>query len=75
MEAEVKLALEGLLKNRPYDSLDLSEASQSLAGRPMSDASWVVNEAARLAARAKRDKIEPVDFSEALNRLQRTGHR
>ena len=32
--------------------------SEALAGRPMSDVAWVVNEAARLAARAKKDMIE-----------------
>jgi cell division protease FtsH len=41
----------------------------------MSDAAWVVNEAARLTARAKRDRIEHIDFCEALSRLQMTERR
>lgn len=67
---EVELALEGMLKDRPHGRLDLSGAAQSLAGRPMSDAAWVVNEAARLTARAKRDRIEIAELTEALRRLQ-----
>jgi ATP-dependent Zn protease len=67
---EVELALQGMLKDRAHDLRDLSEASQFLAGRPMSDVAWVVNEAARLTARAKRDMIEWRDLDEALTRLQ-----
>lgn len=67
---EVELALKGMLKDRPHDALDLSQTSQALAGRPMSDAAWVVNEAARLTARAKQDRISGVFLNEALNRLR-----
>jgi cell division protease FtsH len=70
---EVELALRGMLKDRPHDLLDLSKAAQLLAGRPMSDGAWVVNEAARLTARAKRDKIGESDFDEAIARLQTSG--
>lgn len=66
---EVELALRGMLKDRPHDPLNLSETSRSLAGRPMSDAAWVVNEAARLTARAKQDKITEAFLQEALSRL------
>lgn len=66
---EVELALQGMLKDRPHDVLDLSQASQSLAGRPMSDAAWVVNEAARLTARAQQDRITDVFLNGALARL------
>ncbi|MCK1715044.1 AAA family ATPase [Bradyrhizobium sp. 143] len=67
---EVKLALQGMLKDRPHDPLDLSGISLSLAGRPMSDAAWVVNESARLTARAKQDRISEAFLNEALNRLR-----
>jgi cell division protease FtsH len=40
----------------------------------MSDLAWVLNEAARLTARAKRDMIEEADLSEALGRLRMTEH-
>jgi hypothetical protein len=67
---EVELALQGMLKDRPHDPLDLSETSRSLAGRPMSDAAWVVNEAARLTARAQQDSISEASLLEALSRLR-----
>jgi hypothetical protein len=67
---EVELALQGMLKDRPHDPLDLSGASRALAGHPMSDTAWVVNEAARLTARAKQDRISGVFLKEALNRLR-----
>jgi hypothetical protein len=41
-----------------------------LAGRPMSDAAWVVNEAARLTARAQHDRITEAFLEQALNRLR-----
>jgi hypothetical protein len=50
--------------------LDLSGISLSLAGRPMSDAAWVVNESARLTARAKQDRISEVFLNEAFDRLR-----
>jgi cell division protease FtsH len=69
---EVELALQGMLKDRPHDLPDLSKASQFLAGRPMSDAAWVVNEAARLTARSKEDRIGEQNLDDALSRLQTT---
>lgn len=74
-QEEVELALRGMLKDRPHDLSDLSTPSGVLAGRPMSDVAWVVNEAARLTARAKRDMIEEADFSEALGRLLMAEHK
>jgi hypothetical protein len=35
----------------------------------MSDAAWVVNEAARLAARGKKDAIDEIDLFSALRGL------
>jgi ATP-dependent Zn protease len=66
---EVELALRGMLKDRPHGLKDLSTLSEALAGRPMSDVAWVVNEAARLAARAKKDMIEEDELRDALSRL------
>jgi cell division protease FtsH len=68
-KVEVELALQGMLKDRSHDPLDLSATSLSLAGRPMSDAAWVVNEAARLTARAQQDRITEVFLKRALDRL------
>jgi hypothetical protein len=36
----------------------------------MSDSAWVINEAARLAARAKKDAIDEIDLFSALKRLK-----
>jgi hypothetical protein len=72
-QEEVELALRGMLKDRPHDLPDLSTAARSLAGRPMSDGAWVVNEAARLTARAKRDKIGVSELDQAMERLQLNG--
>jgi hypothetical protein len=69
---EVELALRGMLKDRPHHVEDLSASSEALAGRPMSDVAWVVNEAARLAARAKKDMIEEDELGTALGRLKAT---
>jgi cell division protease FtsH len=69
---EVDLALRGMLKDRPHHLEDLSSPSEVLAGRPMSDVAWVVNEAARLTARAQRDAIGERELDEALERLLRT---
>jgi ATP-dependent Zn protease len=66
---EVELALQGMLRDRPHDLLDLFKVSQLLAGRPMSDAAWVVNEAARLTARSKEDRISEQNLDDALRRL------
>jgi len=66
---EVELALQGMLKDRPHDLPDLSKASRFLAGRPMSDTAWVVNEAARLTARSKEDRIREKNLDDALSCL------
>jgi ATP-dependent 26S proteasome regulatory subunit len=67
---EVCAALDGLLNDRPHrDIPNLKQLAGKLAGRPMSDIAWVVNEAARLAARAKKDAIDEIDLFSALKRL------
>lgn len=66
---EVYAALNAMLKDRPHNNLDVQVISEELAGRPMSDAAWVVNEAARMAARARRDSIEQSDLLAAVDRL------
>jgi cell division protease FtsH len=55
---EVRAALTAILKDRPHRNLqNLDQVASGLAGRPMSDCAWVVNEAARLAARAKKMRL------------------
>jgi ATP-dependent 26S proteasome regulatory subunit len=69
---EVKAALQEILSERPHGALNLDALSGQLAGRPMSDVAWVVNDAARSAARAKKDAIEQGDLSAAATRLYAT---
>jgi cell division protease FtsH len=67
---EVLGVLDSLLTDRPHrDVPNLSQLAAKLAGRPISDTAWVVNEAARLAARAKKDAIDEIDLFSALKRL------
>ena len=68
---EVRTALDAMLDDRPHRDIEnLAKIANSLAGRPMSDAAWVVNEAARFAARAKKDAIDEIDLFSALRRLK-----
>lgn len=58
-EAEVSALLDKLLSDLPCET-DIGEAvlAKQLTGRPLSDVSFVVREAARLAARGGKDKID-----------------
>jgi hypothetical protein len=49
---------------------NLKQLAAKLANRPMSDIAWTVNEAARLAARAKKAAIDEIDLFSALKRLR-----
>lgn len=66
--AEVESLLSKLLEGIPHDLQDLGPLAVSLAGRPLSDAAFVVREAGRMAARAARDSISEVDIQRALAR-------
>jgi ATP-dependent 26S proteasome regulatory subunit len=66
---EVRAALQEILSERPHKTIDLDSLSANLAGRPMSDVAWVVNDAARAAARAKKDAIDQADLMAAADRL------
>ncbi len=70
--SEVQAALDSLLSSRlRRDIQNLDQLAASLAGGPMSDVAWVVNEAARLAARGKKDAIDDIDLFSALKRRKR----
>ena len=59
-----------MLRERPHGDLpNLDKLAGDLANRPMSDVSWVVNEAARLAAREKKAMIDEIDLFFAAGRL------
>jgi cell division protease FtsH len=70
-DEEVCAALEAMLDDRPHrDIPNLRQLGVKLAGRPMSDIAWTINEAARLAARGKKDAIDEIDLFSALKRLR-----
>ena len=54
---------------RPCGDIDISSLANALAGKPLSDATFIVNEAARLAARAAKECIEQMDVDQALKLL------
>lgn len=69
VEEDVRSALERLLADRPtVAGLGVTGAATKLAGRPMSDVAWVVNEAARLAVRASKDAIDDISLYGAIAR-------
>lgn len=67
-EDEVCGLLKALLKDIPHNISDLNELAQQLSGRPLSDASFVVREAGRLAAKARKTQIEDQEINAALAR-------
>jgi cell division protease FtsH len=75
-EIEISLALESLLKLRPSNSLiDVKSIASSLVGRPMSDVSWVVNEAARFAVRYSKNEIDDEMLVQATRSLSKSTSR
>jgi hypothetical protein len=47
-----------MLKDKPHHHIhNFDQIASILAGRPMSDIAWVMNEAVRLAARAKKMRL------------------
>lgn len=69
---EVRTAIDAMLNDRPHrDIPNLEQLATKLANRPMSDIAWVINEAARLATRGKKDAIDEIDLFSAFERLQK----
>lgn len=57
--AEVRALLESLLSKLPISNdIEIEQLSNRLAGRPLSDAAFVVKEAGRLAVKADQDEID-----------------
>ena len=68
---EVLSVLESLVSERPHvPGLGLATAAERLACRPMSDAAWVVNEAARLAVKSSKDAIDDICLFGAISKLK-----
>ena len=67
-EPEVQSLLDKLLSSLPTESdVDSKPLAKALAGRPLSDVSFVVREGARLAARSGKDRLDQASLLAALN--------
>lgn len=70
--SEVESLLGHLLSKLPKaEDLELGEALETLTGKPLSDASFAVREAARLAAKAGLTSLDQESLNSALRRLPR----
>ncbi len=68
--AESHSLLQSLLAKIPTaDRLDIAPLAERLSGRPLSDAAFVIREAARLAAKSGKTCIDPTSLSAAWNAL------
>lgn len=67
---EISGALKSLLSKRPISDINIEEIVPILAGKTMSDVSWLVNEAARLAVKSSKEKIDQACLKEATLKLQ-----
>ncbi|PZT91998.1 MAG: ATP-binding protein [Sphingomonas sp.] len=65
---EIVGLLHSLLADIPNDVDDLSGIANRLAGRPLSDVAFVVREAGRLAARARKERIGADEIAAALSK-------
>lgn len=66
-EVEVQALLDKLLSSLPKDpDVDAKPLAQELAGRPLSDVSFVVREGARLAARSGKERLDQASLLSAL---------
>lgn len=71
-ESEVESLLKGLFAERPCEeNIKLQKAVKLLSGRPLSDASFLVREAARITAKAGKSKIDNSSVEEALKLVVR----
>jgi len=67
-EVEVQSLLDKLLSSLPQESdVDSKPLAKELAGRPLSDVSFVVRESARLAARSGKEKLDQASLLAALH--------
>jgi cell division protease FtsH len=67
-EVEVQALLDKLLSSLPKETdVDSKPLAKELAGRPLSDVSFVVREGARLAARSGKDRLDQASLLAALH--------
>lgn len=67
-EVEVHALLDKLLSSLPKESdVDAKPLAEELAGRPLSDVSFVVREGARLAARSGKERLDQASLLSAMH--------
>jgi AAA+ superfamily predicted ATPase len=67
-EVEVQALLDKLLSSLPKESdVDAKPLAEVLAGRPLSDVSFVVREGARLAARSGKERLDQASLLSAMH--------
>lgn len=67
-EVEVQALLDKLLSSLPKESdVDTKPLAEELAGRPLSDVSFVVREGARLAARSGKERLDQASLLSAMH--------
>jgi cell division protease FtsH len=67
-EVEVQALLDKLLSSLPKESdVDAKPLAEELAGRPLSDVSFVVREGARLSARSGKDRLDQASLLSAMH--------
>lgn len=67
-EVEVQALLDKLLSSLPRESdVDAKPLAEELAGRPLSDISYVVREGARLAARSGKERLDQGSLLSAMH--------
>jgi cell division protease FtsH len=66
-ESEIRTSLGSMLDGLPKsEDVDIAVLSNLLAGRPLSDVTYVVGEGARLAARTRKQSIDQESLLAAL---------
>jgi len=66
-EEEVRRLLEKLIAELPHEgAVEVGSLAKQLAGRPLSDVSFVIRESARLAARAGKTVVDQSSLQQAL---------
>jgi cell division protease FtsH len=69
---QVSELLTDMLAQRPHvPGINLDPLVAKLVGRPVSDIEWTINEAARIAVKARKDAIDDICLFGAIGRLAR----
>ena len=68
---EILAVLENGLEKIPHADIDLMKISETLVGRPISDVSFALREAARITAKAHRKHVSSSAFASAISAMKK----